>query len=157
CERAGETEPIADQVETFLEEQLDGLNAVEPTPELTDRVESSIDVVERTERDHHEFGTRHESETRGGDDGERALAPAEQARAVVALLALHQPVEGLLDAPVCEYRFDADTLSPRGAVTQHVHAARVRRDHAAHGRGVARREIDAVLPARGGRVRLQSG
>ena len=61
-----------------------------------------------------------------------------------------------MHATVGQHRLDADELAARRPVAQHVHTARVRRDHAADRRDVARAEIDAVLPARVARLRLQS-
>ena len=52
-ERPRQPEPIADQVETVLEEQLDRLQAVERPPETAHRVERGVDVVEREQRDDH--------------------------------------------------------------------------------------------------------
>ena len=101
-------------------------------------------------------GTRHEPEPRLGDDGERSLAAAEQPREVVAGVVLLQPVEAIDDRAVRENCAQADDLAPHRTVPQHVHAARVRRHHAADGCAVAGAEVDAEVPARGPHMGLHA-
>ena len=72
------------------------------------------------------------------------------------MLSFSSPSRRRIDAPVGEDGLDAEELTAGRAVAQDVDAAGVGRDGAADGRGVAGREIDAVVPARGARVLLRA-
>ena len=63
----------------------------------------------------------HEPEPGRGDDGERSLAPAEQAREVVTGVVLLEPVEAADHPAVGEHRLDAEQLAAGRSVAQHVH------------------------------------
>ena len=147
-ERPGDAEPLADEVEAVLEEQLDGPERVERAAELPDRVERGVDVVEREQRDNDVRRAGHEPEPRGGDHGERAFAPAEEPGEVVAGVVLLEPVEAADDAAVGEHGLDAEDLAAGRAVAQHVDTAGVGRDGAADGRGVAGRRGRRRSPSR---------
>ena len=155
-ERAVEPEPRAHELESGVEQELEGVDAVETPAQLANRVERGLDVVERQERDDGRGRMRDETQRGRGDDAERPLAAAQQAREVVAGVVLLEAVEAADDPAVGEHDLDADQLPPRGPVPQHVHTARVGGDRAADRRDITRGEIDSVLPARGARVRLQA-
>jgi hypothetical protein len=131
------------------------LQAVERSTETTHGVERGIDVVEREEGDDHMRRTRDQPQPRRRDDGQGALAPAHQAREVVARVVLFEAVEPAHDPTVGEHGLHPDHLPPGRPVSQHVHTAGVGGDRPTDGRGVACGEVDAVLPARGAGVRVE--
>ena len=138
-----------------MEEELDGMEIVETLSKRPHRVEGRVDDVEREQRDDGIRGPRHKTKARGRDDGERAFAATQQTREVVSGVVLVETFETPQYPSVGEDGFDACDLTPGGPVPQHVHPAGVRSDHPANGRRVTRREVDAVLPSRRRRVRLQ--
>ena len=79
----------------------------------------------------------------GGHHGERPLAADQELSEVVAGVVLEQAGETPDDATVGEHRLEAHDLGAHHPVPQDLRAARVRRDHAADGRGAARAVVDA--------------
>ncbi len=137
-EGPGEPEALADQLDAIFEEELDRIDTIELTPECADGVERHVDTVERAQRDDGVSGRCVQAKPGGGDDRERSLATAQQPGEIEARVVLLEPVEATDHTAVGEHGLDADELAPGRAVAQHVHTARVGRDHAPDRRDVAR-------------------
>ena len=96
-----------------------------------------------------------EAQAHRRDDAEGALAAGEQGGEVVAGVVLGKAGEVLDDAAIRQDGLDADHLCARHAMGDDADAPGVGSHRAADGRGVARGEIDAVLPAVRGDVAMQ--
>ena len=84
-----------------------------------------------------------------GHDGERALAPGQEAGQVVAGVVLHQAVEVAHDAAVGQHGLDAQHLGRMRAPPHDVEPAGVGGHHPADGGRVAGAEVDAEGPTSG--------
>ena len=90
---------------------------------------------------------RLEPETCGRHDGERPLAPDDQARPVVACVVLHESRKPLDDRPVRENDLESRHLGPHRAEPGGERPSRVRRDHAADRGPAAPAVVDRKLEA----------
>ena len=108
----------------------------------------------RDERDHPVRRRTDQPEPSGRDDAQRALAPAQQRRQVVAGVVLHEPAHAPHHVARAEHGFDADELLARAAEADEVDAAGVGRDRPTDGGTAPRAEVDGVPQTDGSRGAL---
>src|SRR5262245_42187578 len=120
---------LPDEVETGCGEQLERSEAI---------AAARLDVLEQTQRvargaergDRGGLGTRLGIELQhgGGDDPERPLGADEKLLQVVAGVVLAQPAKPFPDLARRQDDLQAEDEIARGAVSEHLHAASVRRE-----------------------------
>ncbi len=93
---------------------------------------------------------RHWMQPQGGgrDHAQRALGPDQQVAQVIAGVVLAQPFQPVQDRAIGQHRLQPQAQVARIAVAQHVHAARIGRQHAADPRRAFRGQRQREQPAR---------